>query len=107
MHFPSWVPDAVFYQIFPDRFRNGDTANDPPGRVGWHEAPTRDNFFGGDLAGIIGGLPYLESMGFNALYLNPIFSAGSNHKYDTHDYLTIDPAFGDDETFDQIGRAHV
>lgn len=104
MNIPSWVPDAVFYQIFPDRFRNGDTTNDPPGHAEWHEAPTRENVFGGDLAGIIDGLPYLEQMGFNALYLNPIFRAGSNHKYDTHDYFAIDPSFGDDAIFDRLIR---
>lgn len=104
MHIPPWVPDAVFYQIFPDRFRNGDESNDPPGRQDWNDVPTRENFFGGDLAGIVDGLDYIAAMGFNALYLNPIFSAGTNHKYDTHDYFKIDPAFGDEATFDRLIR---
>lgn len=107
MLIPDWVPDAVFYQIFPERFRNGDFANDPPGTEAWGRLPTRENFFGGDLAGIIDKLDYLAEMGFNALYLNPIFRAGTNHKYDTHDYFAIDPAFGDDATFDRlISEAH-
>lgn len=92
---PDWVRDAVFYQIFPDRFRNGDAANDPPGTVPWPSAPTRDNFFGGDLAGVLERLPYLEDLGVNALYLTPIFRSGTNHRYDTHDYYTVDPALGD------------
>lgn len=102
MLIPDWVPDAVFYQVFPERFRNGDAANDPPGCEPWGNAPTRENYFGGDLAGLIEKLDYIADMGFNALYLNPIFRAGTNHKYDTHDYFTIDPAFGDDAIFDQL-----
>ncbi|MEX2536097.1 MAG: glycoside hydrolase family 13 protein [Trueperaceae bacterium] len=107
MHTPDWISDAIFYQIFPDRFRNGDTSNDPPGVEPWGGRPTRENRFGGDLAGIIDKLDYIAGMGFNAIYLNPIFTAGSNHKYDTHDYFTIDPAFGDDVTFDRLlSEAH-
>ncbi len=92
---PEWLKEAVFYQIFPDRFANGNPANDPPGVAPWGSTPTRDNFCGGDLQGIIDHLPYLESLGVNALYLTPIFQARSNHKYDTCDYRAIDPAFGD------------
>jgi len=104
---PDWVPDAIFYQIFPERFFNGDPGNDPPGTEAWGGTPTRENCFGGDLAGIIDKLDYLAHLGVNALYLNPIFTAGTNHKYDTSDYLKIDPAFGDDATFDRfIREAH-
>ncbi|GMA17532.1 DUF3459 domain-containing protein [Deinococcus metallilatus] len=99
---PEWVQDAVFYQIFPERFRNGDPTNDPPGTLPWGGTPDRENFFGGDLRGIIEGLDYLQDLGVTALYLNPIFQAGTNHKYDTHDYFRIDPAFGDDATFDEL-----
>lgn len=91
---PTWVPRAVFYQIFPDRFANGDPSNDPPGTEKWGGAPKLDNFFGGDLAGIRQGLPRLEALGIGAIYLNPVFAARSNHKYDTSDYRAIDPAFG-------------
>lgn len=101
---PDWVPDAVFYQIFPERFFNGDTANDPAGTQPWGGSPTRESYFGGDLAGVIDKLDYLDGLGVNALYLNPIFSAGTNHKYDTYDYLRIDSAFGDDALFDRLIR---
>lgn len=101
---PEWIQDAVFYQIFPDRFQNGDPARDPAGTVPWGHVPDRDNFFGGDLRGIIQQLDYIKDLGANALYLNPIFKAGTNHKYDTHDYFSIDPAFGDDDTFDELVR---
>jgi cyclomaltodextrinase / maltogenic alpha-amylase / neopullulanase len=99
---PAWVKDAVFYQIFPDRFANGDTANDPPGSEPWGGRPTSRNFFGGDLAGIIGHLGYIQHLGITALYLNPIFEATSNHKYNTADYMRIDPHFGDDNVFRRL-----
>ncbi|MBI2265665.1 MAG: glycoside hydrolase family 13 protein [Armatimonadetes bacterium] len=92
---PDWVRDAVFYQIFPERFHNGDRGNDPPGALAWGQAPSADTFFGGDLKGILDRLDYLHDLGVNALYLNPIFDAASTHKYDTRDYLKVDPAFGD------------
>ncbi len=94
---PSWVPDAVFYQIFPDRFRNGDPENDPPGTQAWGELPTPQSFFGGDLWGILEKLPYLEDLGVTALYLTPIFRASTNHRYDTEDYSEVDPALGGNE----------
>lgn len=94
---PQWVKDAVFYQIFPERFDNGDPSNDPPGSVPWDSAPTRENYLGGDLQGIIDRLPYLADLGVTGLYLTPVFKAGTNHKYDTWDYLQVDPAFGDNE----------
>ncbi len=99
---PDWVKDAVFYQIFPERFANGDTANDPRGVVPWGEKPTGRNFSGGDLQGIIDRLDYIQDLGVNALYLNPIFEATTNHKYNTTDYMRIDPHFGDDATFKRL-----
>ncbi len=93
---PTWIRDAVFYQIFPDRFCNGDPAIDPPGVRPWGEPPTREAVFGGDLIGITQKLDYLEDLGVNALYLTPVFTAPSNHKYDTVDYFHVDPAFGGD-----------
>lgn len=92
---PGWLADAVFYQIFVDRFCNGDPSNDPPQVRPWGDLPNRENFFGGDLMGIFKRLDYLEDLGVNALYLNPIFTAQTNHKYDTWDYFSVDPAFGD------------
>lgn len=92
---PEWVQEAVFYEIFPDRFCNGDPSNDPPGTESWGAKPTRENFLGGDLAGICQKLSYLEELGVSAIYLTPIFMAGTNHRYDTWDYLRIDAALGD------------
>lgn len=92
---PNWVPDTIFYQVFPDRFRNGDTDNDPPGTAPWGSEPDRQHFQGGDLAGVIKGLAHLQRLGISGLYLNPIFTAGTNHRYDTWDYLTVDPHLGD------------
>ena len=120
---PEWAPDIVYYYIFPDRFRNGDRRNDPqPGVVKYHDTtvelhqnwldkPWRpgsgdgsdstynNDFFGGDLAGIIDKLDYIKDLGANTLYLTPIFKASSNHKYDTADYKNIDPAFGTNDDF--------
>ena len=105
---PDWVKKTVWYQIFPERFANGDKSNDPKGTLPWGSAePTPTNFFGGDLQGIIDHLDYLVDLGINGLYLCPIFYAHSNHKYDTIDYLEIDPAFGDKETLKKlIDEAH-
>jgi len=94
---PSWVRDAVFYQIFPDRFRNGRDDNDPPGTRPWGEPPTPHSFFGGDLWGILEKIDYLEALGVTALYLTPIFRASTNHRYDTEDYFEVDPALGGNE----------
>jgi glycosidase len=93
--FPDWVPDAVFYQIFPDRFCRSHPEQDSPQLAAWSDLPTRENFFGGDLKGIQSRLDYLhDDLGVDALYLNPIFKAETNHKYDTVDYFSVDPAFG-------------
>ncbi|MBI6545321.1 MAG: glycoside hydrolase family 13 protein [Cyanobacteria bacterium NC_groundwater_1444_Ag_S-0.65um_54_12] len=91
---PEWAKDAVFYQIFPERFANGDRKNDPPDTQSWGGNPTYFNFFGGDLKGIRQNLDYLQDLGVTALYLNPIFESPSNHKYNTSEYLRIDPSFG-------------
>lgn len=103
---PQWVNEAIVYQIFPERFSNGDLTNDPASLQEWGEHPTGEAcFFGGDLAGIIEKLPHLERLGVNLLYLNPIFSAPTNHKYDTQDYFQIDPHFGDLEVFRKLVTA--
>lgn len=101
---PDWVPDAIFYQIFTDRFYNGDPSNDPPGTEPWGNPPSRENFFGGDLQGILRKLDYLQGLGVNALYLNPIFRARTNHKYDTCDYFEVDPAFGSNDLLKELVR---
>ncbi|HBF36089.1 MAG TPA: alpha-glycosidase [Firmicutes bacterium] len=99
---PAWASQAVFYQIFPERFCNGDPSNDPINKQSWGEAPSVFNFFGGDLKGIITKIPYLQQLGVTSLYLNPIFDSPSNHKYDTRDYLSISPEFGDVWTFKSL-----
>ncbi len=99
---PEWVHDAIFYQIFPDRFANGDVSNDPFSISEWGSKPTVDNFFGGDLLGVMNRLDYLQDLGVNTLYLTPIFKASSNHKYDADDYYQIDPAFGDKKIFKSL-----
>ncbi len=118
---PDWAKDAVYYYIFPERFRNGDLSNDPDSDVdsyhgddveyhtNWMDTPWvpgdgsdeiySNDFFGGDLAGIIEKLDYIKSLGVNTLYINPIFEAPSNHKYDTSDYRNVDDNFGDNELF--------
>ncbi|MGE1164778.1 alpha-glycosidase [Peribacillus simplex] len=96
---PEWVKDTIWYQIFPERFANGNPDNDPAGVIPWgSEEPAVDNFFGGDFEGIIEHLDYLEKLGINGIYFTPIFHAYSNHKYDTIDYRSIDPQFGTKET---------
>lgn len=91
---PAWRSRQVYYQIFPERFKNGDSSRTPSGAEAWGSAPTRENFMGGDLAGITQQLDYIQSLGATCLYLTPIFRAPSNHKYDTADYFEIDSAFG-------------
>ena len=95
MPVPTWIQDSIFYQIFPDRFANGDPSNDPPNVQAWGAPPTPWNFQGGDLRGIINHFDYLLDLGVNALYLNPIFQSTSNHRYNTTDYYRIDPKLGD------------
>ena len=106
---PDWVNDTVWYQIFPERFCNGDASNDPEGTLPWrnHGAVTNDEFFGGDLEGIIQKLPYLQELGISGIYLTPINESPSSHKYDTTDYTRIDPHFGNEETFMRlVNKAH-
>lgn len=108
-HTPQWAKGGVMYQIYPDRFFNGDQKNDvltneymylgkPVNRVeDWYKNPQPQdirNFYGGDLQGIMDKMDYLEDLGIEALYLNPIFVSPSNHKYDIQDYEHIDPHLG-------------
>jgi cyclomaltodextrinase / maltogenic alpha-amylase / neopullulanase len=104
---PDWLNDAVFYQIFPERFANGDPSLDPDGVEPWGAQPTRDNFFGGDLAGITAHLDHIQSVGANAIYLTPIFEADTNHRYDATDYFAIDHRLGDLAAFQRfLAAAH-
>jgi len=129
---PAWLANANVYQIFPDRFRNGEKTNDygrPDSSVGnptlygqtdaaiahlnWNESicdprgascPNAygNQFYGGDLKGIADKLDYLKALGFDAVYLNPIFKARSNHRYDADDFMEIDPALGGDAAFTSL-----
>jgi glycosidase len=105
---PDWVPDAIFYQIFPDRFCRGNPYKPLPNMASWDDMPTRENFFGGNLQGIRDRLDYLQyELGINAIYLNPIFRAETNHRYDTSDYFQVDPALGTNESFrDLVKEIH-
>jgi glycosidase len=102
MSVPDWVQDAIFYQIFPDRFANGNPDNDPPNVMKWGAPPTSWGFQGGDLNGIVQKFDYLLDLGINAIYLNPIFQATSNHRYNTVDYYHIDPRLGKMEDFRRL-----
>lgn len=107
MSVPGWVQDAIFYQIFPDRFYNGDSLNDPPNVLAWGSPPTSWGFQGGDLSGITKKLDYLLDLGITAIYINPIFLSSSTHRYNTSDYYKIDPKLGSMEDFRAlIDRAH-
>jgi neopullulanase len=100
---PEWVKSTVWYQIFPERFANGDPSISPNNALPWgSKVPDRNDFFGGDLQGIIDHLDYLHDLGIGGIYLNPIFEAPTNHKYDTLDYFAIDPHFGTKETFKKL-----
>lgn len=91
---PEWVKDAVFYQIFPDRFAKSGAVPKPANLEGWEKAPTTAGYKGGDLLGIAEQIAYLADLGINAIYLNPIFASAANHRYHTHDYFQIDPILG-------------
>lgn len=123
---PDWAKEAVVYQIFPDRFFNGDKSNDnakinargnqPIQHKTWNQLPANasktpqadgdtydcNDFFGGDLAGITKKLDYLQKLGITAIYFNPIMEASSNHRYDTVNYQKIDPFLGTQQDFDTL-----
>ena len=119
---PDWIHGGIIYHIFVDRFRCGaqcdeggtqrESGCNSVERFDWGGCPyflpdekgiVRNNdFFGGNLYGVIEKLPYLEDLGVTCIYLSPVFEASSNHKYDTGDYMKIDPAFGGDEAFERL-----
>jgi glycosidase len=125
---PDWAADVVYYYVFPERFRNGDKGNDPkPGIARYHDGTVElhprwterpykpgsgdgsderysNDFFGGDLAGLIDKLDYIRDLGANTIYLTPVFRAASNHKYDHADYHQIDPGFGSNDDFVRLTR---
>jgi cyclomaltodextrinase / maltogenic alpha-amylase / neopullulanase len=101
---PDWVRDAVFYQIFPDRFAASARLPEPPRLEPWDAPPTELGFKGGDLLGIVERLDELVDLGVTALYLTPIFTSASNHRYHTDDYLHVDPLLGGDEALAELLR---
>jgi len=95
---PLWSQGSVWYQIFPERFANGDPTNDHENVEDWDAPPSVQSQKGGDLQGIIDHIDHLVELGVDALYMTPVFQAPTNHKYDTTDYYKIDEHFGDLET---------
>ncbi len=97
---PEWVKDGVFYQIFPDSYRNGNLDYTNGRHSLWEHGPLeRNSIKGGNLRGILDKLGYIQDLGADCIYMTPIFKAASNHKYDTADYYEIDAAFGTKEDF--------
>ncbi len=104
---PEWAKGSVYYQIFPERFAAGSSIKPRDDYVAWNAAPTRENFFGGDLEGIKSKLPYLRQLGVECLYMTPVFAGDFNHKYATTDYFHVDPDFGtDDDLISLVEQAH-
>lgn len=99
---PAWVRDAVFYQVFPDRFARSERVARPGPFEDWDAPPTTHGFKGGDLLGIVERLDYIAGLGVNALYLNPIFQSASNHRYHTYDYFTVDPLLGGNDALQEL-----
>lgn len=99
---PSWVQDAVFYQIFPDRFAKSAAVAKPANLEDWDSPPTIHGFKGGDLLGVVEHLDYLQDLGVNALYFCPVFKSTANHRYHTYDYYEIDPILGGNEAFSHL-----
>jgi neopullulanase len=93
---PSWVADAVFYQVFPDRFARSGRVAAPGPLEEWEAAPTVNGFKGGDLLGLADRIDHLVELGATAIYLNPVFASAANHRYHTFDYFAVDPLLGGD-----------
>lgn len=105
----GWLNNAVFYQIFVDRFCCSDKAIGIKSKINaeWDELPTPTSFYGGNLDGITEKLDYINGLGATAIYLTPIFKSKSNHKYDTIDFYCIDESFGDKESLKRlVEKAH-
>ena len=104
---PEWVKDAVFYQIFPDRFAKSGRLPHNSHFESWDSPPTHYGFKGGNLYGVLERLDYLQDLGVTAIYFNPIFASAANHRYHTYDYLNVDPILGGNVAFRElIDAAH-
>lgn len=102
---PEWVRHAVFYQIFPDRFARSPRVAKPANLEEWDSKPTLHGFKGGDLLGVVDHLDYLQDLGVNAIYFNPILQSTAYHRYHTHDYFRVDPILGGDEALHELLKA--
>ncbi len=103
----GWLNNAVFYQIFVERFCNSGQGDKSYVNAKWTDKPKPKSFFGGDLKGIIQKLDYIQSLGVNALYLTPVFASDSNHKYDIYDYYNVDKTFGNNADLKElVERCH-
>ncbi len=108
IHTPKWVTDAIFYQIFPDRFAKSEHVQknglhfEP-----WNSSPTTYGFKGGNLRGVTEHLDYLQDLGVNAIYFTPVFASASNHRYHTYDYYNVDPILGGNAALQELlNKAH-
>ena len=99
---PGWVRDAVFYQVFPDRFARSARVPKPANLEPWDSPPTAHGFKGGDLLGVAEKLDDLKDLGVTALYLNPVFASAANHRYHTWDYHQVDPLLGGDAALREL-----
>lgn len=101
---PEWVKNAIFYQIYPDRFARSSRTKHVPGITfkPWGSPPEEQGYQGGDLRGIVDRLDYLAKLNINAIYLNPIFASASNHRYHTFDYMQVDPLLGGNEALREL-----
>ncbi len=108
---PDWCKGGIIYHVFVDRFNRASDRKKGVFHENWYDVPNiksadgkyhADDFFGGDLEGIIQKIPYLKSLGVNVLYLSPIFKSFSNHRYDTGNYLELDELIGDEKTFSAL-----
>jgi glycosidase len=106
---PDWVKNAVFYQIFPDRFARSQQSHQglwiSNNLEPWDDPPTLQRYKGGDLWGVIEKLDYLKDLGVNAIYFTPIFQSASNHRYHTHDFYQVDPMLGGNIALDALLQA--
>ncbi len=102
MKTPDWARDAVFYQIFPDRFAKSERVPKAGNLEPWDAPPTPHGYKGGDLLGVVDKLGYLQDLGVSALYFNPVFQSGCNHRYHTHDYFAVDPMLGGNEALREL-----
>jgi neopullulanase len=102
---PEWVKDAVFYQIFPDRFATSASVPKPANLEPWDSPPTVHGFKGGDLLGVKERLDYLQDLGITAIYLCPVFKSTANHRYHTYDYFQVDPILGGNAALSSLVEA--